>query len=179
MQTSNYAIRYWTAAAVLLLLLSLVTGCLTSAKGSSDAGLAAANSRADQPSKQTADKLPAVAVAHASLPVSGMTCGSCEQAIQHGVGKLKGVSMVKASHSEGRVEVDYDPQQVGEQQIIAAIERLQYKVEEPLSADEDQVDNDADASSADEMAPDEQGCGGCSGERGCCGGDEGDEGQQA
>jgi copper chaperone CopZ len=111
---------------------------------------------------------------HASLPVSGMTCADCEEAIQHSVAKLSGVSMVKANHLQGRVEVDYDPRQVNEQQIIAAIERLQYKVENPQAAEGDQAAEDAADLSADDQGGDDS-ADGC----GCCGGSKGDQGQQA
>jgi len=146
---------------VLLLLFAGLTGCLTAGQDSNDT----AASSQTAATKQTADQLPAVELKHAVMPVSGMTCGSCEQAIQRSVGKLNGVSMVTASFSASRVEVDYDPQQVDEQAIIAAIERLQYKVEQTPSADENSEPaamdepqnqdeaNDPEAEAADSTPP--------------------------
>lgn len=136
-------------AAVLMLLLLAATSCLTSAEESAAtvsnrAGTAAGDPQSAPAVKHTADKLPDIELAHATLPVSGMTCGNCEQAIQRSVGKLVGVSMVMASFADGRVEVDYDPQQVGEPEIVAEIEKLQYKVETPQAAGSDAADSAED-----------------------------------
>jgi copper ion binding protein len=136
------------AGAILLVLIVSLTGCLQAEQEATAAGT---TSQAAV-TKQTADKLPATDLQHAALAVSGMTCGSCEQAIQRSVGKLAGVSMVKASFSTGRVDVDYDPQQVDEQAIIGAIERLQYKVGENPPADEDS----ATADEPQDQAPSEE-----------------------
>jgi len=130
--------QFPVAGVILLVLIVGLTGCLQAEREATAAGTAGQAAV----TKQTADKLPAADLQHAALAVSGMTCGSCEQAIQRSVGKLDGVSLVKASFSAGRVDVDYDPQQVDEQAIIGAIERLQYKVEDNPPADEDSATAD-------------------------------------
>jgi copper ion binding protein len=139
------------AGVILLVLIIGLAGCLTAEQEA-----AAGTTGQAAVTKQTADKLPAANLQHAALAVSGMTCGSCEQAIQRSVGKLDGVSMVKASFSAGRVDVDYDPQRVDEQAIIGAIERLQYKVGDNPPADEDSATADAppDPATSDESAAD-------------------------
>jgi copper ion binding protein len=72
-----------------------------------------------------------------TLGVSGMTCASCEHHIESEVGKLSGVSSVKASYANKSAIVEYDPNKVDEAKIIAAINGTGYKVENnsnPLQA---------------------------------------------
>jgi len=59
------------------------------------------------------------------LKVEGMDCGGCEQSIARALEPLEGVAGVRASHAEGRVEVDgnADPTKVRE-----AIEAAGYEV---------------------------------------------------
>lgn len=175
------AVRHLPAVAVILLSLIITAGCLTYAKDSGNGAPMDANSRAATATKQTADKLPAADLTHASLPVSGMTCTDCEEAIQHSVAKLNGVSMVMASYTKGRVEVDYNPQQVNEQQIIAAIERLQYKVQDPQTAEDQAADAEGSmGADGDKADSDGQGCCGSMGGCQCGDGDmSGDKGKQA
>ena len=40
-----------------------------------------------------------------TLKVKGMTCGGCERALEHALGKVEGVRAVKADHAEGLVTV--------------------------------------------------------------------------
>ena len=71
--------------------------------------------------------------------VEGMTCGGCEAGVKLRVGKLDGVTSVDASYEEGTATVTFDPEQVGPEQIVAAIETLGYTaqlVEEPEAVDE-------------------------------------------
>ena len=63
----------------------------------------------------------------ATLAVEGMTCGSCERAIQAEVGRLEGVSNVRASHTQKKAWVTYDRNKIEIKTIIAAINRLGYR----------------------------------------------------
>lgn len=65
------------------------------------------------------------------IPVEGMTCGGCEQTIQEGVGKLPGVSRVRASHKEKKAWVSYDAARVQPQRIIEEIVKLGYRAGQP------------------------------------------------
>jgi Cu+-exporting ATPase len=65
------------------------------------------------------------------IPVEGMTCGGCEQTIQEGVGKLPGVSRVRASHKEKRAWVSYDAARVQPARIVEEIVRLGYRAQLP------------------------------------------------
>lgn len=64
-----------------------------------------------------------------TLPVQGMTCGGCENAVKRAVGALPGVSDVTASHRDARVVVTYDPALVAPADIEAKIGRLGYRVD--------------------------------------------------
>jgi copper chaperone CopZ len=66
-----------------------------------------------------------------SIPVEGMSCFTCEIAVQSAVKKLPGVNQVKASAREGRAFISYDPQKISLDQIIDAIDQTGYKAEKP------------------------------------------------
>ncbi len=64
----------------------------------------------------------------ATLRVTGMTCGGCENAVMRAVRQLPGVSSVTASRQQEHVEVDYDPSQVDLAAIGQKITKLGYQV---------------------------------------------------
>lgn len=66
--------------------------------------------------------------AELTLPVTGMTCGGCENAVKRALGALPGVSAVAASHQSNEVSVTYDSAQVSPDQIAAKIASLGYHV---------------------------------------------------
>lgn len=55
------------------------------------------------------------------LQVQGMKCGGCESTVTKTVTALAGVTSVKASHKENRVDVEYDAAQVDPEAIRKAI----------------------------------------------------------
>lgn len=63
-----------------------------------------------------------------TLPVRGMTCGGCENAVKRAVGAMPGISAVSASHRDQQVVVTYDPAFVSPADITAKIDRLGYTV---------------------------------------------------
>lgn len=63
-----------------------------------------------------------------TLPVHGMTCGGCENAVKRAVGAMAGVSEVTASHHDARVVVTYDAAVVAPGDIEAKIGKLGYRV---------------------------------------------------
>ncbi len=67
----------------------------------------------------------------ATLPVTGMTCGGCENAVKRAVGALAGVSAVTASHQSNEVSVTYDADRISRDQIAAKITSLGYEVARP------------------------------------------------
>ncbi len=64
-----------------------------------------------------------------TLPVQGMTCGGCENAVERAVGTLPGVAEVAASHRDAQVVVTYDAALVAPADIEAKIGKLGYRIE--------------------------------------------------
>lgn len=62
------------------------------------------------------------------LTIEGMTCTGCETRIENVVSKLKGIIEVKAVYSSQKVYVTFDGDEATIEDIIAAIERLDYRV---------------------------------------------------
>jgi copper chaperone CopZ len=63
-----------------------------------------------------------------ALHVTGMSCGGCENAVTRSLLKVDGVSHVKASHADQRVDVTFDPARVDLSTLAARIEALGYHV---------------------------------------------------
>ena len=68
-----------------------------------------------------------------ALTVNGMTCSSCERHIESEVIKLSGVSSVKASYSGKSATVEYNPEKVNKEKIVAAINSTGYTVQENVN----------------------------------------------
>lgn len=66
-----------------------------------------------------------------SIPVKGMTCFTCEIAVQSAVQKLPGIEQVNASVKEGVAVVAYDPKKTSLGEIVAAINQTGFKAEKP------------------------------------------------
>jgi copper chaperone len=65
-----------------------------------------------------------------SLSVSGMKCGGCENTVISKLSAVDGVLAVKASHQEKRVDVDYDPAKLDQDDIEDIITDAGFKVED-------------------------------------------------
>lgn len=66
-----------------------------------------------------------------SIPVEGMSCFTCEIAVQSAVKKLPGIYQVKASAKDHVAIVSYDAQKISLDQIVVAINQTGYKAEKP------------------------------------------------
>lgn len=66
-----------------------------------------------------------------SIPVEGMSCFTCEIAVQSAVKKLPGINQVKASVKDRMALVAYDPAKVSLDRIIEAINQTGYKAKKP------------------------------------------------
>ena len=64
-----------------------------------------------------------------TLPVQGMSCGGCENAVTRAIGAMPGVTAVTASHTDAQVVVTYDPALVTPTDITQKIGRLGYTVD--------------------------------------------------
>jgi copper chaperone CopZ len=62
------------------------------------------------------------------IDVKGMTCASCEIHVEIAVSSLKGVKNVKASYASGTATVDFLPNEIQVDQIVAAINQTGYHV---------------------------------------------------
>ncbi len=71
----------------------------------------------------------AASTSQVDLFVEGMTCSSCDAAVETAVKKLPGVTAVTARHDSGKVWVSLDTLQVSPEQVAAAIRRLGYPAE--------------------------------------------------
>jgi copper chaperone CopZ len=60
--------------------------------------------------------------------VSGMTCASCEEHINHEVVKLTGIISSKASYENGNAIVEFDKTKTNIQEIEKAISKIGYSV---------------------------------------------------
>lgn len=63
--------------------------------------------------------------------VSGMTCAGCENLVREALEELEGVVSVRASHSEGVVDVNYDSERINPAALVAVIGEQGFKVELP------------------------------------------------
>ena len=63
-----------------------------------------------------------------TLPVNGMTCDGCENAIKAGVESLEGIGSVESSHEEGWTKVKFDKNQTSAAEIAGKITETGYEV---------------------------------------------------
>lgn len=60
--------------------------------------------------------------------IEGMTCSGCEEHVTNAARELEGVDDVRTSYEKGNAIVKYDPEIVGKDQIVQAINKTGYKV---------------------------------------------------
>jgi mercuric ion transport protein len=60
--------------------------------------------------------------------ISGMTCASCEEHVNHKVNKLNGIVNSKASYENGNAIIEFDKSETNETEIEKAINSTGYKV---------------------------------------------------
>ena len=60
--------------------------------------------------------------------IEGMNCDACANTIKSLVEKEPGVRMASVSFSERRARVLYDPQSVGEERLVDAIQKPGFRV---------------------------------------------------
>ena len=60
--------------------------------------------------------------------ISGMTCASCEEHVNHEVNKLNGIVNSKASYENGNAIIEFDKTKTNEKEIENAINATGYKV---------------------------------------------------
>jgi copper chaperone CopZ len=63
-----------------------------------------------------------------TVPVTGMTCGGCENAVQRALGQMPGVAQVTASHRDSTVRITFDPAVVSRAELERTIGLIGYTV---------------------------------------------------
>jgi len=63
-----------------------------------------------------------------TLNVQGMSCEHCVRAVKGSVGELSGVKNVDVHLAEGKVDVEFDPNEVTLDKVKEAIEDQGYEV---------------------------------------------------
>jgi Cu+-exporting ATPase len=69
---------------------------------------------------------------HVELPISGMTCASCANRVERKLNELDGVS-ASVSYALECATVDYDPDAVASEQLLAAVEEAGYRATLPAA----------------------------------------------
>lgn len=82
-----------------------------------------------QPKQAVAAGTPAQAANFtlATLPIEGMSCGSCASNVKRTLKGLDGISTVDVSLAQRNATVVYDPNKVKPEQIQAAVSKAGYK----------------------------------------------------
>ncbi len=84
------------------------------------------------------------------IPISGMTCASCANAVQRSIGKLEGVKEVNVNYATEKAKVIYDSSQTRISEIKNAVAKAGYKA---LDVDtRDQVDQDKERKAKEEKS---------------------------
>jgi P-type Cu+ transporter len=83
---------------------------------------------------------------HVELPITGMTCASCASRIERKLNKLEGVTAT-VNYATEKAAVEFDPQLVEPNQLLAAVESAGYQAalpsSEPAQASAEEVDETA------------------------------------
>jgi P-type Cu+ transporter len=72
------------------------------------------------------------------LPIAGMTCGACAAKIERALNGMAGVDAT-VNYATERARVSHDPVVVDRQALVAAVERLGYRVAAPTAPAREQV----------------------------------------
>jgi len=79
------------------------------------------------PAAATGTPAQAVNFTLATLPIEGMSCGSCASNVKRTLKGMDGVSTVDVSLEQRNATVAYDPNKVKPEQIQAAVNKAGYK----------------------------------------------------
>ena len=85
-----------------------------------------------QPKAETRHEAPATPTRAVTLPVEGMSCGSCVASVKRTVKALPGVTGIEVSLEKRQARVHYEEGKVTPDRIADAIRGLGYKTGEPV-----------------------------------------------
>ncbi|MHB1405462.1 MAG: heavy metal translocating P-type ATPase [Desulfitobacteriaceae bacterium] len=74
------------------------------------------------------------------LKVSGMTCANCALTIEKGIGKMAGVKVANVNFASEKLNIEFDPDVVKEEDIIAKIKDLGYEAQSEEGDERDSED---------------------------------------
>ncbi len=74
---------------------------------------------------------PFTKIAEATIPVTGMSCGSCEHHIETEVKRQAGIVEIDANHKDSSVYAKYDSSAISLNELIAAINETGYNAQKP------------------------------------------------
>ncbi len=86
-----------------------------------------------------------VTLAHAELPILGMTCANCANTVERTLKRLPGVHSAAVNFASERASVDYVPGAASIAQMIAAVRKAGYEVATTASAAQAAGNDDAEA----------------------------------
>ncbi|PIE89815.1 MAG: copper-binding protein [Acidobacteria bacterium] len=67
-------------------------------------------------------------MADITLQVQGMTCNHCKMAVEKSLQQVEGVTQVDVNLERGSVQIQYDAQKTGKDQLEAAIDDTGFDV---------------------------------------------------
>jgi len=100
-------------------------------------------------STATPEALPQIEMIELTLPIEGMTCASCSNRVERFLNKTEGVSEATVNLATEQARVRFDPQLVGRDELIHAVQAAGYGIrEEERPADDGALDAAAEADAA-------------------------------
>ena len=70
-------------------------------------------------------------ISEVTIPIQGMTCGSCEHHIETEVKRKEGIVEINADHEKASAYVKYDSSKISLDELVAAINETGYKATKP------------------------------------------------
>jgi copper chaperone CopZ len=114
-------------ATLALLTVLVLAGCpATEAETPTTAAATLQVQAAAPPAEATDTSSPSLQVVTSTFDVTGMTCADCSKAIETKLIGMAGVTTVSADDKAGRAIVQYDEGKVSQDDIIAAIDSLNF-----------------------------------------------------
>ncbi|MGI8806606.1 MAG: heavy metal translocating P-type ATPase, partial [Acidimicrobiales bacterium] len=77
-------------------------------------------------SQQLHDRTEGTGGTEVELAVSGMTCGSCAARVEKVLARHEGVERAGVNFATGRATIVFDPEQVGVDDLVAAVDKIGY-----------------------------------------------------
>jgi copper chaperone CopZ len=66
-----------------------------------------------------------------TIPVTGMSCGSCVRHVQQALNQQSGVTICSVNLQAGQAAVTFDPQETSVEELVDAIRQAGYGAEVP------------------------------------------------